>query len=87
MSKFFGHDDAAWDHDTEKPGIQLFGNAVQVWSILNAEAGRSLTVAAAAEAFAVAPQMVLEAVAAHYWMYLEGADDDFAKMRIEHEGE
>lgn len=87
MSKFFGHDDDAWDHDTGKPGIQLFGNAVQVWSILNANAGRPSTVAAAAEAFAIAPQMVLEAVAAHYWMYLEGPDDDFTKMTIEHEGE
>lgn len=87
MSDFLGHDVDGWDHDTGKPGIQTFGNAIQVWAILNSEAGRPSTVAAAAEAFSVAPRMVLEAVAAHYWMYLEGPDDDYTKMRIEHEGE
>lgn len=87
MSDFFGHDVAGWDHDTGKPGIQTFGNAVQVWAVLNAEANRPSTIAAAAEAFAVSPQMVFEAVDAHYWMFIEGPHDDFTKMRIEHEGE
>lgn len=87
MSEFFGRDDDAWDHDTGKPGIQLFANAVQVWAISNANAGRPSNVAAAAAAFAVEPMMIVKAVDAHYWMFLSGPDDDFTKMLIEHEGE
>lgn len=87
MSEFFGHDADGWDHDTGRPGIHTFGNAVQVWAICNAGAGHPATVAAAATAFAVEPRMIAEAVTAHYWMYLSGSHGDFTKMQIEHEGE
>lgn len=72
-----------WDQDTGKPGIALFGNAIQVWSILN---GRK-SVADAAVAFNCSPQMVAAAVKHHYWMLLVGRGDDFSKVFIEHDGE
>lgn len=75
--------DDRWDQETGKPGIALFGNAVQVWSILN---GRK-SVAEAAAAFNCPPQMVAAAVKQHYWMLLVGCGDDFTKVFIEHDGE
>ena len=84
---YFGPEDDAWDQETGKPGIALFGSAVQVWAFLNEEAGKSPTVAMAAKAFSVPPQMIMDAIEEHYWMFVTGPDDDFTKMRIEHEGE
>lgn len=86
-SDFFGADDEAWDHETGKPGIQLFANAIQVWAVCNLKPGRAPSVANAAEAFAVDPRMIVEAVNANYWMFLAGPDNDFTKISIEHEGE
>lgn len=82
---FFASDDHidGWDQETGKPGVALFGNAIQVWSILN---GRK-TVADAAAAFNCSPQMVAAAVKQHHWMILVGGGDDFAKMFIDHDGE
>lgn len=88
MSKYFGQDEESWNHDDDgKIGVALFGNAVQVWSIMNSNAGKLATVSEAAASFSVDPLMVIEAVNAHYWMFISGPDDDFTKMQIEHEGE
>jgi hypothetical protein len=88
MSDFFGRDDDTWNHEDDgKIGVSLFGNAIQVWATFNTKAGLVATVGGAALAFSVEPQMVIEAVNAHYWMFITGPDDDFTKMHIEHEGE
>ena len=88
MSNFFGRDDDTWNHEDDgKIGVSLFGNAVQVWAIMNANSGRPTTVATAADAFFVSPLMIIEAIEAHAWMFITGPDDDFTKMQIEHEGE
>jgi hypothetical protein len=77
--------DDAWDQDTGKPGLTLFSSAIQVWSVL--QDGSRTTVAEAAAAFNVSPLMIAAAVKSHPWMFLEGPDDDFSKLSIEHEGE
>ncbi len=88
MSTYFGQDDESWNHETDgKIGVSLFGNAVQVWAILNSNNGKPTTVSEAASAFSVDPLMIIEAVKYHYWMFISGPDDDFTKMKIEHEGE
>ncbi len=88
MTAYFGNDEHSWNHEDDgKVGISLFGNAVQVWAIFNANAGKSTSIADAAEAFSVDPLMIIEAVNAHYWMFTSGPHDDFTKMKIEHEGE
>ncbi|NTG86187.1 hypothetical protein G6L15_08515 [Agrobacterium rhizogenes] len=88
MSGFFGANEEEWNHEDDgKVGIMLFGNAVQVWAIFNTEASKPTDVASAATAFAVEPLMIIEAINDHPWMYIEGPDDDFSKMLIEHEGE
>lgn len=89
-SNFFCTDDPShelyegWDNETGKPGLGIFSNAVQVWSVRNFSTS---TVAAAAEAFKVEPEIILAAVEAHPWMYLSGPGDDYSKLKIEHEGE
>jgi hypothetical protein len=88
MSEYFGQDDDSWNHEDDgKVGVSLFGNAVQVWAIFNANAGNPTSVADAAVAFAVHPVMIIEAINDHAWMFITGPDDDFTKMQIEHEGE
>lgn len=85
MTDYFGSDADSWNHDEDgRPGIDLFASAVQVWAIMN---GEGVTVAEAAKVFSCAPQMIVEAVEHHYWMMIEGPDDDFSKMIIAHEGE
>lgn len=84
MSDFFASaGDPPWDENTGKPTVAFFGNALQVWSIMQEHpreeyrlAGRRApTVADAAKAFNCPPAMVIEAVLNHYWMFLavEGA--------------
>lgn len=78
-------DPMAWDHDTGAPGLHLFAGAVQVWSVMQ---DRPTSVAEAAMTFNVEPCRIVEAVEdGHYWMYLSGPRDDFARLMIEHEGE
>lgn len=84
MSAYFASEGDGWDQNTGRPGKDLFGNAVQVWSILQE---RPTSVAEAATAFNCDPMMIVEAVRDHYWMMLSGPTDDFAKCIIEHEGE
>ena len=74
-----------WDSNTGKPGLGLFGNAIQVWSSQNWKSRP--TVASAAATFNCTAQEIIDAVEAHHWMYLEGPSDDPGRMTIEHEGE
>lgn len=72
-----------YDTDTGKPGIMLVANAIQFWAVQNYRS----TVREAATAFRMTDADVRRAVRAHYWMFLEGPDDDPTKQFIEHEGE
>lgn len=66
-----------WDEDGN-PTVSLFANAVQVWSWAQARA--VVTVEEAALAFNVKPELIVQAVEWHPWLFLNG---NF----IEHEGE
>ena len=94
MSGYFAEDAFGWDQETGKPGIITFGTALQVWALFNhnekyARKAKDpvITVAEAALAFCCPPQMIVEAVNDHCWMFLEGPQDDFTKLTIEHDGE
>lgn len=76
--------DMEWDADTGAPGLTSFGNAVQKWSVMQC---RRTSVAEAARTFNCLPSRIVEAIDAHPWMFVEGPDDDFEKLMIEHEGE
>lgn len=84
MSEFFAFDDTGWDHDTGKPGISLFGNAIQVWAVQNAIGGKPVTILDAAAAFKCDEAMIIEAVENHYWMFVT---EENGVLVIEHEGE
>lgn len=93
MSKEYWHNGAEfpggeyadeWHHDSGLPGVELIGNAIQVWCAMNEG---EQTVRAAAEAFNITDAQVRQAVTEHYWMYLDGPDDDPAKQTIQHDGE
>lgn len=94
MTKFeiarWAPDDEGWDIEeggAGGPGIVLFARAVQVWAVLNAPRLGEASVAAAAAAFNVEPGRVIEAVDWHPWMFLDGPDDDYTRLTIQHEGE
>lgn len=88
-SEWFGSAEYGWDEETGRPGIGIFGNALQVWSICQRKA--SVTVAEAAAAFKVTEQVIRDAVENHYWMFLEAIDadgpDSAENTCIRHEGE
>lgn len=95
MSEYFGKDPETWnvglsydDHvdgdGSGRPGVGLFGRAVQVWASMQ---DGEVSVRDASKAFNCDDQMIVEAVAQHYWMFLSGPEDDFTKLMIEHEGE
>lgn len=69
----WAEDPDGWDHDTDAPGIGLFGRAIQVWSAMQPT---EPTVADAAAAFHVDPVRVAEAVINHPWMFLVDEDGD-----------
>lgn len=77
-------DDIGWDHNTRAPGIFTFGNAIQVWAIMQ---NRPTSIADAARAFNCPPERIEDAVESHDWMFLEGPEDDYEKLMIQHEGE
>lgn len=66
--------------------FENFQTAVQVWSFMQA-VDQPQTVADAAALFQVKPAVIVKAVEEHPWMYLNGPDDDYSKMIIEHDGE
>jgi len=80
----FGDADHEWDHETGRPGIGLFANALQVWACMRL---KQVSVAEAARAFCCSPLRIIEAVEYHNFMYLSGPDDDLDKMLIGHDGE
>ncbi len=88
---FFANDEFAseYDTDTGKPGIGLVSQAIQFWSIqnFNSQTKKSPTISDAAIAFRMPTAAVKEAVEHHYWMYIEGPDDDPTRQVICHEGE
>lgn len=59
------------DHARGEAGFPFsaFSNALQMWAFM--QAGPRVSLAAAAQAFNVAPSLVAEAVRDHCWMYLE----------------
>lgn len=65
----FADDELGWDHDTVRPGIVVFGNAIQVWSVAQ---GRATRVGEAAAVFCCEEAMVRAAVEDHDWMDLVG---------------
>jgi hypothetical protein len=79
-------DPVNWDQATGAPGIIQFANALQTWSMLQ---DGPTSVAAAARAFNVPAQRVIEAVNANFWMGLEqrGREHDLETLTIDHEGE
>lgn len=77
-------DDEAWDTETGAPGIVLFGNALQVWSLMQRH---PVSVADASRAFNLSAARIIEAVEDHYWMLLTGPRDDYERLMIEHDGE
>lgn len=79
------------DGEAEETGIAFvdFAAALQVWSCMQR---RPTRVGEAATAFNVAPELVVEAVGYHYWMFLSRIDIDgkalpIEQWLIEHEGE
>lgn len=68
------------------PSPALLGNAIQVWSMLQA---RPTTVGEAALAFALTPEQIAAAVDWHAWMFLSGPGPGarLPDQLIEHEGE
>lgn len=85
----FGPDPESWNIDAGGdyaglPGIGIFSDALQVWSVVQEG---PVSVASAARAFNCTAARIIFAVRRHSWMYLAGPDDDYEKLLIEHEGE
>ena len=84
----FGADPGSWncgawnagpeDDGSGNPGVILFGNAVQVWAVLQ---DRIVTVNEAALTFNAEPSLVRQAIEESAWMFV-GENDT-----IQHEGE
>lgn len=71
----------SWNQDRDEdaaPGISLFANALQVWTM--AQNKQVVTVHEAALSFNVRPEIIIQAVNYHAWMFLDGD-------LIEHDGE
>jgi len=73
-----------WDQDEGIPDVNSVAIAIQVWSMFQTE---TCTVRQAAIAFNVDDAQIRQAVEAHYWMFIDGPDDDPTKQTIELEGE
>lgn len=84
----FGRDDTSWnvgawnsgpeDDGSGNPGVILFGNAIQVWAVLQ---DRVVTVNEAALTFNADPRLVRQAIEESAWMFVGEHDS------IQHEGE
>jgi len=93
-SKYFGPEEESWNVGTcGRVGISLFGKALQVWSTFAAEECEDLngiSVQQAASTFHCDPEMIIEAVEDHPWMYLwslDEEDENPAQIYIDHDGE
>ncbi len=78
-------DNLTWDQETGAPTKLHFGNAIQVWALMQDRP--IVTVAEAAEAFNVPAARIIEAIDDHSWMMVCGPDADYMKMTIEHDGD
>lgn len=76
-------DPEAWDQNSGMPGISLFANALQVWSMMQ-DHNTSLT--EAATVFNVSVERIREAVEYHYWMFVDHLVNTGEEI-IGHEGE
>ena len=74
-----------WNQETGAPGMQYFGNAIQVWAVFQNRI--NVSVADAAAAFNCDPARIIEAVEEQGWMDVEGPRDDFTRLIIVHDGE
>lgn len=74
-----------WHDLTGAPTKHHFGNALQVWALM--QDNENVTMATAALAFNVPPARIYEAVEDHSWLFIGGDGQDPAKDIIEHEGE
>ena len=74
-----------WDTDTGMPTLGTVARAIQVWAVFQPR--ERVTVRECGEAFNLDDGQVRDAVRSHYWMYLDGPDDDPLNQTIEHEGE
>jgi len=77
---------AEWDQDEGIPDVMSIAVAIQVWTMLNPGANRH-SVRKVGEVFNLDDAQVRQAIRAHYWMYLDGPDDDPHQQFIEHDGE
>jgi hypothetical protein len=77
-NKFTWNTEEPAENDGLLPGIALFRNAIQVWSLAQDD---ETTIERAAAVFNVKPDLVRQAVNAHDWMYVAAGD------LIEHERE
>lgn len=78
-------DEEDWCPETGAPSIAHFAGIVQAYALFQQR--ERVTLEEVATALNVEWQRVREAVEWHYWMYLEGPDDQPHKQWIEHEGE
>lgn len=74
-----------WSAEECLPDVVSVANAIQVWTML--QAGLRHSVRQVGEVFNLDDAQVRQAVKAHYWMYLDGPDDDPHQQFIEHDGE
>ncbi len=74
-----------WSVEEGIPDIASVANAIQVWLMFQPELRHS--VRQVGEVFNLDDAQVRQAVEAHYWMYLDGPDDDPNQQFIEHDGE
>lgn len=81
LTAFASHEHDGWDQETGQPTSVHFGNALQVWAVLQ---DRDVTVAEAAVTFNTTPDLIRSAVEDHCWMLLDGEGD---QATIQHDGE
>jgi hypothetical protein len=74
-----------WDQDEGHPDINSVALAIQIWTMFNPPYRHS--VRKVGEVFNLDDAQVRQAVEAHYWMYLDGPDDNPHQQFIEHDGE
>lgn len=65
-------------------GIVITGNAIQLWATRQTDV---VSVADAMKVFNMPGHKIIEAVDAHYWMFLAGPRDLYSKLMIHLEGE
>lgn len=84
-------EEPGYDSDTGAPSLHQLCAAISVWASGQSQADRRCDVAAAAQAFNISPERVIEAVETGihfvYLSYKDGEKSAFDKIEIEHDGE